>query len=47
MTAEPPEPDAEAGAKRKKWIGRAVVLFFGALLLIYFVPLVVSLIHPL
>ena len=48
MTAEDPKdptpPDRLAG--RNKLISRLIILFFGALLLIYFVPLAWSFIHP-
>ena len=48
MTAEDPKdptpPDRLAA--RNKLISRLIILFFGALLLIYFVPLAWSFIHP-
>lgn len=43
MTAEDPKPPSPS---RSKWIGRIVVLAFGALLLVYFVPLAISQIWP-
>ncbi|MDB5452126.1 MAG: hypothetical protein JWO33_704 [Caulobacteraceae bacterium] len=36
------EPTKEP-SPRSRWFGRAVILAFGALLLVYFVPLAISL----
>ncbi len=41
--AAPPPPPA---TQRGKWVGRIIILAFGALLLVYFVPLAISQIWP-
>lgn len=48
MTTEDPKDPAppEAATARNKLVGRLILLFFGALLLIYFVPLAWSFIRP-
>ncbi len=47
MSAEQPEDPAtpDRATTRNKLIGRVILLFFGALLLVYFVPLAWSFIH--
>jgi hypothetical protein len=48
MPAEDPKEPAppEAAAARNKLVGRLILIFFGLLLLIYFVPLAWSFIRP-
>ena len=47
MTVPPDRPPAsETEIRRSKLIGRLIILGFGALLLIYFVPLALNFILP-
>jgi len=48
MSAEDPKDPAapDAATARNKLVGRVILLFFGALLLVYFVPLAWTFIRP-
>jgi hypothetical protein len=46
LNAAMTEPTKEPSPRRSRWVGRAVILAFGALLLVYFVPLAISLLTP-
>jgi len=47
MSDDPKQPDAtDRATARNKLVGRVILLFFGALLLVYFVPLAWSFIRP-
>ena len=39
-------PEPKPPAPRSKWAGRIIILFFGALLLVYFVPMFWGLLFP-
>jgi hypothetical protein len=41
MPRSPQDPADEAQARRRRWIGRLVVIGFGLLLLAYLIPLAI------